>query len=410
MGFFSEIINDCCNSYHAVDGSYARLQSKQNRLIGNDFAAEDNAPFGKTESFSKEYSENNYGVDQEQLETQVASKVENKINEFNTVAEANVDLDVHEDDQFDLAAELHRVQVERLQTQSRARSNVPCSEESQVISQLGGDSEEHLHYEDVNRSSIDWKLKSGAENVREKKSGSEFFESSSDVREFDEDVNNSRFDSDRSFYDREVELDMSRINKRESRSSTNVEDVNLRNSQGQRARPERLNNQVDSLEKVFEETDSRLQNALGSKNKLGKIPNQNKTDAVDTGFVDMDQIYSELKASADILATEIANIGSEDDSASLNANPATAKTKNRYRLKSRQATNPNHDVPNSIPSKNATIQPKVTIGQIDVIVTAASDPKTDVVDARYNSSLEGSTFSNNSIFSSRSSRNYSRRI
>ena len=463
MGFFSEIINDCTSTRGSIVSSGiapSTVVAKSDSLGSHNFpfanSIDDISNVNDTESLPNSFPfadipndqkdiNNTNSVPRHSEETFYRSDVGVTNHEFNNA--------VDKSDDIDLAAELHRVQAERLHMQSRARSNVPCSEESQVINREGGDSEEHLHDDNVNRSSIDQKQKSDAEKVRDRMFDSEFFESSSDVREFDEDVNNSRYDSDESFYDRKVELNSNQISSRESRSSTEVEDINLRNSQGQRAQPERLQPEPltnkaqlnifkDAISELEEPADQKpkhhdtenlsFENSLDANQTiLANSSKKEKTNKINSNSADINQLYSELRSAVDILSTDTNNSGNKDNQfaenseqsnylRSINENISPVKNSHeksslKNRSKPNLKQNRKQDLPNSNAQKNERLQPevtpKVTIGQIDVIVTAAPDANTDAVEAR-SSGFSNSSFSNSgfSTNSSSSSKSYSRRI
>ncbi len=322
--------------------------------------------------------------------------------EFNFADEQSIEDNL----EIDLAAQLHRVQVERsLKTRSRVRDNVPCSEESQMINPKGGDSDEHLHEIIVNKSSIDRKQMSDAENARDYKSDSEFIESSSVERECDKNFHNSRNISDESFYDRKVELTKSQINERESRTSTGVEDINLRNSQGQRTLPGRLENGPEHYTN-------------------GSRANKNSENGGDKNSIDMTSIFSELESAVSALSSASTSSKPND-----RYRPASQKAKSeaetqiedlfelngKKQLGSKRSNNRAQKLKNkpqseSSSSKANLLQPKVSIGQIDVIVTAAPESKSESTGASSSANPFSSASSNQSNSSSYSSKNYTRRI
>ncbi len=329
--------------------------------------------------------------------------------EFNFADEQSIEDNL----EIDLAAQLHRVQVERsLKTRSRVRDNVPCSEESQMINPKGGDSEEHLHEIIVNKSSIDRKQMSDAENARDYKSDSEFIESSSVERECDKNFHNSRNISDESFYDRKVELTKSQINERESRTSTDVEDINLRNSQGLRTLPGRYTEGPERYTKGPEH------------NTKGSRANKSSESAEGKNSIDMTSIFSELESAVSALSSASTSSKPND-----RYRPASQKAKSeaetqiedlfelngKKQLGSKRSNNRAQKLKNKPQSENRTskanlLQPKVSIGQIDVIVTAAPESKSESTGASSSANPFSSAPSNQSNSSSYSSKNYTRRI
>ncbi len=336
--------------------------------------------------------------------------------EFNFADEQSIEDNL----EIDLAAQLHRVQVERsLKTRSRVRDNVPCSEESQMINPKGGDSDEHLHEIIVNKSSIDRKQMSDAENARDYKSDSEFIESSSVERECDKNFHNSRNISDESFYDRKVELTKSQINERESRTSTDVEDINLRNSQGLRTLPGRYTEGPERYTKG----PGRLENWSEHYTK-GYRANKNSESAEGKNSIDMTSIFSELESAVSALSSASTSSKPNDRyrSASQKAK-SEAETQiedlfelnGKKQLGSKRSNNRAQKLKNkpqseSSSSKANLLQPKVSIGQIDVIVTSAPESKSESTGASSSANPFSSASSNQSNSSSYSSKNYTRRI
>ncbi len=345
--------------------------------------------------------------------------------EFNFADEQSIEDNL----EIDLAAQLHRVQVERsLKTRSRVRDNVPCSEESQMISPKGGDSDEHLHEIIVNKSSIDRKQKSDAENARDYKSDSEFIESSSVERECDKNFHNSRNISGESFYDRKVELTKSQINERESRTSTDVEDINLRNSQGQRTLPGRYTEGPERYTKG----PGRLENGPERYTKgpehytNGPRTNKNSESGEGKNSIDMTSIFSELESAVSALSSASTSTSSKPND---RYRPPSQKAKSeaetqiedlfelngKKQLGSQRSNNRAQKLKNKPQGENRTskanlLQPKVSIGQIDVIVNAAPESKSESTGASSSANPFSSAPSNQSNSSSYSSKNYTRRI
>ncbi|THB72174.1 MAG: hypothetical protein D6B28_06015, partial [Gammaproteobacteria bacterium] len=177
MGFLSEIISDCSNSYSTVESTFSRQNPQRASHKGlqdgsqinesvQDWMISSKTPNASESSVNAGLTRN---TDTSFLSAHFQSDIHKPDNRKNIKNNTNfsdvVESDTGVDEPFDLGAELHRVQVERLHMQSRARLNVPCSEESQVINREGGDSKEHLHDDNVNRSSIDQKQRSDAEKV-----------------------------------------------------------------------------------------------------------------------------------------------------------------------------------------------------------------------------------------------------
>ncbi len=461
MGFFSEIIQDCAAGNTSAKRGFMRSNSSSNNaddqgLHSHDLSSlsssktslqktghqsshlQDNSnafpladanidsdihiPRFSKESVDKDVSHSlmreGHNLENGNLQSSKLSSQKIQTNtpevegeEFNSADEQSIEDDL----QIDLAAELHSVQVERsLKTRSRVRDNVPCSEESQMINPKGGGSDEHLHEINVNKSSIDRKLKYGAENDRDYMSDSEFFESSSVGRECDKILHN-RYNSDKSFYDRKVELTKSQINQRESKTSIDEEGINLRDSQGQRTQPGRLENGPERytrgperLEKSSERLSKKHANGEGEKS------------------IDMTSIFSELESAVSAL--------SSDSKQSKNRyRPSNQKEKSeaetqiedlfelngRKQLGSKRSNNRAQKLKNKPQGENRSskanqLQPKVSIGHIDVIVTAAPEPKSE--SANHFSSASSSQSSNSSFSSnassskSGSSKYYTRRI
>lgn len=457
MGFFSEIIQDCAAGDTSAAGGFMRSNNSSNGAVDQGLHSHDLSSLSSQEKRSQKtnlqnshfqndnlnenpnafpladanidsdthipkFSRDEFGSDVSHSLIREGQNLENGNLQSSKLSNQNIQTNTPEvegeefnfaDEQsiedeleIDLAAQLHSVQVERsLKTRSGVRDNVPCSEESQMISREGGDSDEHLHEINVNKSSIDRKLKSGAENDRDYMSDSEFFESSSVGRECDKILHN-RYNSDKSFYDRKVELTKSQINQRESKTSIDEEDINLRDSQGQRTQPERYT-------------------------KGSRLAKQNASDEGNKS-IDMTSIFSELESAVSALSA---------DSHSNKPN----QSKNRYKSPSQKAkseaetqiedlfelngknqlgsrsTNNSRNVNNraqkqSNKSQANPLQPKVSIGQIDVIVNAAPEAKSESTgsgsSANPFSSASSSQSSSNSSFSSStgSSKYYTRRI
>lgn len=437
-----------------------------NRIISDGVSRRGVSPYRKTGGLRSPALETSFLDNRDDLDEQ--NNFENRSEDNPQKFEIQNKSDLGgESTELDLAERLNRVQVERLQRQLGVR-DVPCSDESQMRSRLGGDSEEQLHDISVNGSSIVRKRKSSAENEREKVSGSEFVESSFDVSDSDENVTLGRSDSNGSFYDRKVELNMDQINDRESKSSIEVDDINLRSNQGQRTLPglnrENANSDRDDPFLSERTTEDFIQSYISSKTNENKKANlgianlevkkshikqikdsSNKSTKVDGSHneiqhredLDMERIYSELRTAVNILSKderiqkEEQNKEGNDDFVqkkirSLRAEkrqkdlfgdrdlPSSEEEKKsrihetqnlqrKSEIKSKENKRKNKASKSAADSSNSPLQPKVTIGQIDVVITAPeSQEKTGYSD---NASNSRSAFGGGN-----SSRSYLRRI
>lgn len=464
MGFFSEIIQDCAAGDTSARGGFVRsnnypenvaapslqnpsLQnhSLQNQSLQNspnafpladaNIDSDTHIPKFSRDEFDKDVSHSlmreGQNLENGNLQSSKLSNQNIQTNtpevegeEFNFADEQSIEDDL----QIDLAAQLHSVQVERsLKTRSRVRDNVPCSEESQMISPKGGDSDEHLHEFNVNKSSIDRTLKYGAENDRDYMSDSEFFESSSVGRECDKILHN-RYNSDKSFYDRKVELTKSQINQRESKTSIDEEDINLRDSQGQRTQPERYTKGPERYTKGSELLSKQNTNKSNGNKSNG---NFSKDRGEDKKSIDMTSIFSELESAVSALSAD--SLSNKPSQSKNRYRPASQKAKSeaetqiedlfelngKKQLGSKRSNNRAQKLKNKPQGENRSskanqLQPKVSIGHIDVIVTAAPEPKSESAN---NFSSASSSQSSNSSFSSNasssksgSSKYYTRRI